>query len=219
MKRSIYAEAMSYPCLVLTCQASLSGVAGSPDRRIYTRTRFRRNGTWRDLESFGFPLTQLPTLGETDVAIQRADGTTDVQLPDEREFFDAAISISNILRLAKIEEAKRPVVIGSVILALWQGDLSLQRSTVLNQINANVQSAIDNFPDIRNLQRRQLVGVLTLGADAQGLENHIEGVVHQLEHLNIRSIMRSGVDFLGQFYETFLRYGCTAVRLTERCWL
>ena len=184
------------------------GVAGSPDRRIYTRTRFRHNGTWKDLESFGFPLTQLPTPFETDIAIHRADGTTDVQLPDEREFFDSAISISNILRLAKIEEARRPVVIGSVILALWQGDLSLQRSTVLNQINANVQSAIDNFTDIRDQQRRQLEEVLSLGADAQGLKDHIEGVVHQLERLNIRSIMRSGVDFLGQFYETFLRYGC-----------
>ena len=91
-----------------------------------------------DLESFGFPLTQLPTPSEAEVAIERGDGTTDVQLPDEREFFDAAVSISNILRLAKIEESKRPVVIGAVILALWQGEFSLQRTTVLNQINANV---------------------------------------------------------------------------------
>ena len=184
------------------------GVAGSPDRRIYTRTRYRHNGSWRELESFGFPLTQLPTPLETEVAIQRGDGTTDVQLPDEREFFDAAINISNILRLAKIEEAKRPMVIGSVILALWQGDFSLQRSTVIKQINANVEAAIDNFSDIRDKQRRQLIEALSLGADAQGLRNRIEGVVHQLERLNIRSIMRSGVDFLGQFYETFLRYGC-----------
>ena len=70
------------------------GVAGSPDRRIYTRTRFCHNGTWKDLESFGFPLTQLPTPFETDIAIHRADGTTDVQLPDEREFFDSAISLT-----------------------------------------------------------------------------------------------------------------------------
>ena len=201
-----YAEAMS---AVPGFDVRLAvGVAGSPDRRIYTRTRFRYNGAWKDLESFGFPLTQLPTPLETDVAIERGDGTTDVQLPDEREFFDAAINISNILRLAKIEESKRPVVIGSVILALWQGDFSLQHSTVLNQINANIQAAIDNFTDIQDQQRSQLVEVLKLGADAQGLRERIDAVVHQLERLNIRSIMRSGVDFLGQFYETFLRYGC-----------
>ena len=201
-----YAEAMS---AVPGFNVRLAvGVAGSPDRRIYTRTRFRHNGTWKDLESFGFPLTQLPTPLEAEVAIERSDGTTDVQLPDEREFFDAAINISNILRLAKIEESKRPVVIGSVVLALWQGDFSFQRATVLNQINANVQAAIDSFTDIRGRPRRQLVEALTLGADAQGLRDRIEVVVHQLERLNIRSIMRSGVDFLGQFYEAFLRYGC-----------
>ena len=34
-----------------------------------------------------------------------------------------------------------------------------------------------------------------------------------MERLNVRSIMRSGVDFLGQFYETFLRYGQDAKKL------
>ena len=184
------------------------GVAGSPDRRVHTRTRFRQNGTWKDLESFGFPLTQLPTPFETETAIDRGDGTTDVQLPDEREFFDAAINISNILRLAKVEEAKRPAVIGSIILAMWQGDFPFQRATVLSQINANVRAAIDGLTDIRERQRRQLAEVLTLKSDAQGIRGRIESIVHQLERLNIRSIMRSGVDFLGQFYETFLRYGC-----------
>jgi len=35
----------------------------------------------------------------------------------------------------------------------------------------------------------------------------------QLERLNIRSIMRSSVDFLGQFYEAFLRYGADSKQL------
>ena len=69
-------------------------------------------------------------------------------------------------------------------------------------------AAIDSFSDIRDQQRRQLAEALTLGTDAQGLRDRIEAIVSQLERLNIRSIMRSGVDFLGQFYETFLRYGC-----------
>jgi len=35
----------------------------------------------------------------------------------------------------------------------------------------------------------------------------------QLERLNVRSIMRSSVDFLGQFYEAFLRYGASSKQL------
>lgn len=184
------------------------GVAGTPDQRVYTRTQFRINGEWTDLESCGFPLTQLPTPDETDLAIERGDGTTDVQLPDEREFFDAAIRISSIMRLAKIEEAKRPIVIGSIILALWQGEFPTTRSTVLDYINANVKAAIDTFSGVPQKQRQQLHETLSLGADAIGITDRIDLLIHQLERLNIRSIMRSDVDFLGQFYETFLRYGC-----------
>ena len=184
------------------------GVAGTPDQRVYTRTQFRTNGGWTNLESFGFPLTQLPTPDETEFALERGDGTTDVQLPDEREFFDAAIRISSILRLAKVEEAKRPVVIGAVILALWQGNFPLTKSTVLDYVNANVKAAIEKFPGIPAKQCQQLCEALLLGADAHGLRDRMDLLIYQLERLNVRSIMRSGVDFLGQFYETFLRYGC-----------
>ena len=52
-----------------------------------------------------------------------------------------------------------------------------------------------------------LAQTLALSTEAQGLRSGVEEIVHQLERLNVRSIMRSGVDFLGQFYETFLRYG------------
>lgn len=184
------------------------GVAGTPDKRVYTRTQFRINGYWRDLESFGFPLTQLPTPTEVELAVERGDGTTDVELPDEREFYDAAIKISSQLRLAKVEEAKRPIVIGSIILALWQGDFPLHKSTVVSYINANVDAAVERFGDVPAGQREQLNELLSLGADAAGVRDRIELLIQQLERLNIRSIMRSGIDFLGKFYETFLRYGC-----------
>ena len=183
-------------------------VAGSPDRRIFIRTSFRLDDKWVALTSFGFPLTQLPTPREVTIALEQGDGTTDVQLPDESKFFDAAISLSNILRQAKVEESKRPGVIGSIILALYQGDFSLSPSVVLKQINANLEAAIDSFPDIPDRPRRRMIEAFKLGAESENLRSKIEQVVQHLERLNIRSIMRSSVDFLGQFYETFLRYGC-----------
>lgn len=79
-----------------------TGIAGTPDRRVLTKTAFRINGKWQPLSAYGFPLTQLPTPSETIQALRRKDGTTDVQLPDEREFFDAAIQIGNLLRLGSV---------------------------------------------------------------------------------------------------------------------
>ena len=54
---------------------------------------------------------------------------------DEREFFSAAINISRILRLAKIEEAIRPKVIGAIILALYHGEFSMAPDVVIENIN------------------------------------------------------------------------------------
>lgn len=205
-------EAIDYAKLINACRGFdvrlAACVAGSPDRRIFIRTFFRLDDEWMPLTSFGFPLTQLPTPTEVTIALEQGDGTTDVQLPDESKFFDAAISLSNILRRAKVEESKRPAVIGSIILALYQGEFSLNPSIVLNQINANLEAAIDSFPDIPDRPRRQMIEAFKLGAESENLRSKIEQVVQNLERLNIRSIMRSSVDFLGQFYETFLRYGC-----------
>ena len=105
----------------------------------------------------------------------------------------------------KSKNPKRAVAVGSIILALWEGAFSHQPDVVLDQINANVRAAINRFADIGD-RRGRLVEILTLGIDADGLRDCIEELVRQLERLNIRSIMRSGVDFLGQFYETFFRY-------------
>ena len=183
------------------------GVAGTPDKRVHVKCLFKNSVGWTDLISHGYPLTQLPAPSETELAISNGDGTTDVQLPDEREFFSAAINISRILRLAKVEEAIRPKVIGAIILALYHGEFSLAPDVVIENINTNVRAAISKFQNMPQDRRNFLDQTLALSTEAQGLRSGVEEIVHQLERLNVRSIMRSGVDFLGQFYETFLRYG------------
>lgn len=183
------------------------GVAGTPDARVQIRAFFKRGNRWVPLTSHDYPLTQLPTPAEAETALANNNGTTDVQLPDEREFFSAAIAISRLLRLAKIEEAVRPKVIGAIILALYHGEFSLEPGVVIENINTNVGAAVRAFKDIPKDRRDFLAQTLALSTEAHRLRQRIPDVVHQLERLNVRSIMRSGVDFLGQFYETFLRYG------------
>lgn len=183
------------------------GIAGTPDRMVQTRSVFHSHG-WIRLTSHEYELTQLPSPLELDTALRNANGTTDVQLPDGREFFDAAIQISRILRLAKVEEAVRPKVLGAIILAMYQGVVSLDPETALESVNANVHAAVARFTDVAAERRTFLEQTLTLSVEAHNMRPAIEQVVYQLERLNVRSIVRSGVDFLGQFYENFLRYGC-----------
>lgn len=189
------------------------GVAGTPDKFVQTRCYYLRGTSWVPLTSHGYTLTQLPTCSEVEIAVANDDGTTDVQLPDEREFFDAAIAISRILRDAKIEEPARPKVIGAIVLALYHGEFSHKPDMVLESINLNVSTAIAGLTDVDPRRRELLTKTLELSTESHLLRPRIPEVVHQLERLNVRSIMRSGVDFLGQFYEAFLRYGGSAKNL------
>ncbi len=148
-----------------------------------------------------------------ETALGNNNGTTDVQLPDEREFFIAAIAISRILRLAKIEDAIRPKVLGAIILALYHGEFGMDPAVVIENINTHVRAAVRGFIDIPQDRIDFLTETLVLSTEAHRLRPKISDIVHQLERLNIRSIMRSGVDFLGQFYETFLRYGHDSKKL------
>ena len=193
------------------------GTAGTPDYIVQTRNLFRKgtNGTssWVNLTSNGYPLTQIPTPQELTIALENTDGTTDVQLPEEREFSDAAITISQLLRTAKIEEPLRPKVIGAIILALYKGDFSFDPEVVIDHVNSNVKAAVYSFDDIPVDRREFLAHTLTLSTDATRLRTEIAAIVHQLERLNIRSIMRTGVDFLGKFYEAFFRYGADSSKM------
>lgn len=110
------------------------GIAGTPDTSIQIRVRYRTPAGWVPLMSHGYQLTQIPTPEELRTAIQNNNGTTDVRLPSEAEFYEAAIAISRMLRTAKIEEPIRPKVLGAIILALYQGDFSCRYSSSLNGI-------------------------------------------------------------------------------------
>ena len=188
------------------------GVAGTPDTAIQVRAVYKKR-TWRPLESHGYQLTQIPTPDEAQTAIENDDGTTDVRLPDFKEFFEAAIAVSRFLRSAKIEEAIRPKVVGAIILALYKGDFSLAPDVVINHINANVAAAIRACKDVSAERRQFLIDTLHLSTEARAVPRYIHQIILQLERLNIRSIMRSGVDFIGQFYEAFLRYGADSKKL------
>lgn len=189
------------------------GISGTADTGVQVRVRFHNGKSWVPLSSHGYPLTQIPSPEELETALENGDGTTDAKLPGESEFYDAAIRISRMLRLAKVEEVDRPKVLGALILAMYQGDFPTDPETAIGHINANVSAAVARCQDVPADRRTALVATLSLPDDSAPLAAAVQPLVQQLERLNVRSIMRSAVDFLGQFYEAFLRYGCSSNQL------
>lgn len=62
--------------------------------------------------------------------------TTSVTVPSSSEFIEAAIELSKILRLAKIEAPLRPKVIGAIALAMYQGEIDITTENELDSLNS-----------------------------------------------------------------------------------
>ena len=184
------------------------GIAGEDDNGYQVSVMYLSNLGWKPLKSYGFELTTIPSVREVELALQANDGTTFVSIPSSSEFIDAAIEISSLLRSAKIEAPLRPKVVGAIITALYQGEINFASGSELESINALVNSAISESLNLDDKKKERLKNALIMtGNDYDRLSPKIQLVVSLLKRLNIRSVLQTDTDFLGLFYEAFLRYG------------
>ena len=198
------------------------GASGTEEQGFIVAVEYFTPGEgWTPLIGNGFALTALPSRPEAELAIAADDATTTVSVPTQNEFIDAAIELSRTLRMARVEAPARPKVIGALVLAMYEsaiGQLNLDGhagnggaasgATSLIGINQLVRGAIDEIADIPSTRKQDLIESLQLTGPAyQQLEGHIGRLVAILRRLNVRAVMHSHVDFLGTFYEAFLRYG------------
>lgn len=184
------------------------GIAGEQDHGFSVEVTFLVNGSWVPLKAKGYPLTALPSKEECKNALKAENGTTELAIPSFAEFVDAAIEVSNILHTAKIETTLRPKVVGAVTTALYQGDISFDTSSPLNEINDLMKRAIQESSHFGKEKKTRLIEALRLGKnDFDRLSPFIFRIISILKRLNVRSVLQSDADFLGLFYEAFLRYG------------
>lgn len=184
------------------------GIAGNSDYGYSVIVKYYKKTGWTDLNAKGYPLTALPSQQECLNALASNDGNTELTIPSFAEFINAAIEISNILHTAKIEPTLRPKVVGSITTALYYGELSFASKTPLNDINKLMYRAITDSSHFSNEKKKRLIEALTLGInDFDRLSPYLFRIITILKSLNVRSVLQSDADFLGMFYEAFLRYG------------
>ena len=184
------------------------GVAGEENHGFVVEVRYLKGHEWKPLISRGYEITTIPTRREIDIALAANDATTEVDVPGVVEFIDAAIELSKILRRARVEAPLRPKVIGALSLAMYQGDIDVSEENALKSINNLIQEAIRESVDLApNKKLRLEESLRLLGADYDRLSPHIAKIVHLLRGLNIKAVLQTDTDFLGLFYEAFLRYG------------
>ncbi len=184
------------------------GAAGEENHGYTFEIRYKKNGEWIPLISHGYEITAIPSTREIELALETDDGTTFVQVPSVSEFIDSAIELSRILRLAKVEAPLRPRVIGAITLAMYQGNVDTSKDKALGSINDLLNAAIEEAVDLtENKKSRLKESLQLLGGDYDRLSPFIGRIVALLRSLNIRAVLQTDTDFLGLFYEAFLRYG------------
>mgnify|MGYP000034018275 CR=1 FL=1 len=184
------------------------GAAGDESTGFSVKVKFLKGNTWIPLTSKGFEITTIPSKREVETALMARDGSTSVEVPSIAEFIDAAIELSSILRTAKVEAPLRPKVIGALTLAMYQGEINFSQDNVLDSINSLIETAINESVDLDPTKKINLFESLRLqGVDYQRLNNHILRIVRLMKSLNIKAVLQTDTDFLGLFYEAFLRYG------------
>ncbi len=185
------------------------GAAGNEDTGFEVGVYFKiASGEWEPLKYHGTDLTAIPSRAEIEIALKANDGSTSVTIPDQSEFIDAAIELSIVLRLAKVEAPLRPKVIGALVTAMYQGKVIVEAKKSLVSVNSLLREAINNTTDLQPKNKKQLIDALELsGADFNRLAPYVGRIVAILNRLNIKAVLQTSTDFLGMFYEAFLRYG------------
>lgn len=184
------------------------GVAGEEDNGFFVKVKYLQGKVWKELKSNGYEISTIPSRKEIELAIEADDATTNVSVPSSAEFIDAAIELSQILRFAKIEAPLRPKVIGAIVLGMYQGEIDTTDGKELTSLNDLIHEAITESVDLRNETKVRLEEALKLsGNDYERLNSKIQRIISILKRLNIRSVLQTDTDFLGLFYEAFLRYG------------
>ncbi|MGD0216999.1 MAG: N-6 DNA methylase [Desulfobaccales bacterium] len=179
------------------------GVAGNEESGVAIINYYRNKDKYEIIVSHGQPLTQILNPEECGDVLKRSASSLDIHIPSLEYLYKRADKINKILHKHKVEEASRAKVLASIILAMYQkGDFSLNPKFVIQDINTRVREALQECNNIE-----QLFSMLILNKHDKSLSNAIPLIVYELKKANINSLMKSGYDILGTFYEVFLKYG------------
>ena len=185
----------------------ISGVAGDDENGVVVRTYFKTEKDWVLVKANDYPLTQLLTPEQYEQLIKNDDGTLDLKIPTQEEFYRIAEKINDTFFEAKVNKNDRAIYLGTIILAMKMGEISINPNLILTQINSYVDIALKSY------NKSELIPLFKIKGNSVKLKQKLPMLFHNLDRLNIRALMNTGDDVLGKFFEAFLRYGNDAKEL------
>jgi len=187
----------------------VSGVAGNEIDSFLVKSRFFDGTQFRPITMNGIDVTGLLSPSQTETIIH--SNNPDIADPkiDEKLFLSRAEHINEILHLGAVNPHQRAGVMAALLLSMLSSTPpnieERDPSTLIGDIDARVKSILtqqgkSEFYDYVKINLPSIP------------DNHIKlrralvDTIQELNNLNIRSAMNSGADWLGAFYEVFLKY-------------
>ena len=188
-------------------------MAGNPIDSFLVQTKVFDGTAFVPVTLNGIPTTGL--LGQEALQTILRTGRSDIADPaiDEQLFIAKAEHINEILHLGAVNPHQRAGVMAALLLAQVSDtapNIDEPRPDILiRDINARVHSIL------RDQGKSEFADYINIALPSTP-DNHIKlrqalvDTLQELNNLNIRSAMNSGADWLGAFYEVFLKYASWA---------
>ncbi len=187
----------------------ISGVAGNDDDGYIVSSQLLVGDDWRDVQINGINATGLLAENECRRLIEVGDPNLEDPPINEALFVKTAERINETLHQGAVNPNERAKVVSALLLSMLtqSGPQIDERDTSLLVQDVNNRAA-----RILLQQRKQTFKDHIRLPLPAAEDNHIKlrralvETLQDLRSLNIHSAMRSGADWLGTFYEVFLKY-------------
>jgi len=189
--------------------AFISGVAGNEHDAFLIRTKFLRGNTFVPVSMNAAEVTGLLSPSNCEQILRSGEPNLDNPPIDEKLFIARAEEINEILHLGAVNPHQRANVMAALLLSkLSSTEPNIEEKspmTLIGDINTRVKAVL------ANQQKQEFEEYIRIALPASK-DNHFKfrqalvDTIQQLDLLNIKSAMNSGADWLGTFYEVFLKY-------------
>jgi type I restriction enzyme M protein len=190
----------------------VSGVAGNDKDSYLIKTSYLNESDFAPVMINGIESTALLSPSEMAYILEHNNSNIENAKIDVKLFLSHAEKINDILHLGAVNPHQRAGVMAALLLSTLSStspNIEETPTVLISEINARVKSVLTQ-------QRKpEFVNDVTIPLPAT-TDNHIKlkkalvDSLQELNALNIRSAMRSGDDWLGAFYEVFLKYASWA---------
>lgn len=191
----------------------ISGVAGNSLDGFLIRTRFLHKGRFAPITWNGVEVTGLLSRDDLEQILRQNSPNIENPTINEKLFLSRANHINEILHLGAVNPHQRAGVMAALLLSMLSdtGPNVEERSpsVLIGDINSRVQSVL------KNQDKSEFYDYIKIALPATP-DNHMKfrqaliDTIQELNNLNIKSAMNSGADWLGAFYEVFLKYASWA---------